>query len=187
MVLATQKPLEVRLTKFSPKLNTEGKKLITINLEMAETKDSVKGPLAEAVACMKANDSLDDVQCTEEMQSVRLAFASPATPTLFQQEFEITNLFDFSVSREKTTQAGTLNAEESGRIMVDFRFTVPLTKGGKWACNEYSNDLIMTIEKAQGELSLQDQSPDSQEARNEHIAEGEKADEGKKGKKAKKS
>lgn len=177
-MLATKKQLAVRLARFIPKLNNEGQKLVTVSLTMAEAKGAIRGALSEAVACMKANDSLDGINCDEEMESVALLFSSPATPEKIDKGFEITNLFGFSLAREKTTQSGTLNSEKSGRIEVDFRFTVPLIEGGVWAVNNYSNDLLLTIEKSQGELPLApaEDNPDSQEARNNRVTEAEGED-----------
>lgn len=195
MMLTIKKQLDVRLSSFRAKLNSEGAKLGTAGLTMEATKTVLKGALAEAAAMMRDNSSLDVIRCDEDMKSVRLEFASPAArPKVPAQVFEVTNLSGFTLEREKATEAGTLNKEKSGRIMVNFKFTIPLLTGGEWAVRNFGDDLIMNIEKAQGEMFEEGkeaaepaEGENSQEARNERIEEGEQADTkaAKKGKKAK--
>ena len=190
-MLTLKKQLWVRLSSFRAKLNSEGAKWGAMGLTLEATKDVLRGSLAEAAAMMRDNSSLDVIGCDEDMKSVRLEFASPAAPKQ-AQIFEVTNLSGFTLEREKATEAGTLNKEKSGRIMVNFKFTVPLLQGGEWAVRNFGDDLIMSIEQAQGEMfeeGKEDAEPaegeDSQPARNKRIKEGEKED-AKAGKKTKK-
>lgn len=194
-MLTIKKQLAVRLTGVQFKLDADGAKWATMRLTLTVIKGALQNGLLKAAQSMTDEASMDKVNCGEEMKSVRLEFASPATESSIQV-FEVTNLFDFSLEREKTTQAGTLNSEASGRITVDFKFTVPLIQSYRWAGENYQDDLLMTIQKAQGEMFEEGQgaaespdSPDSQPARNKRIEEGiaEDAVKPPKGKRAKKA
>jgi hypothetical protein len=169
-MLATRKQLAVRLTRFQPKVDKEGLKRVTVGLRLTETKGAVQGELSRAVEMLKENSTLDGTSCDETMEGVRLEFSSPVRPDSVTKVFEATNLFKFDIGRERSQEAGSIEKETSGRIAVDFKFTATLVESWQWGGENFGDDLVMTIEKAQGELLPDpEENPDSQEARNLRI------------------
>ena len=180
MVLAQKKQLQVRLAGFKSKIDKEGMKRLTVDVTLVETKGALRGELTRAVEVLQENPSLDGLTCDEKMEGIRLEFASPVTPGTLTQVFESTNLSSFTVGRERSTDAGTIEKQTSGRITVDFKFSPRVGEAGLWALENVGDELLMSIEKAQGELPLDtaDEGPDSQTARNQRIEEAEAADAG---------
>ena len=177
-MLTTKKRLQVRLSGFKSKIDKEGMKRLTIDMSLVETKGAMRGELASAVEMLVENPTLDGTACSEKMEGVRLTFSSPATPETINQVFESTNLFGFTIGRERSQEAGSIEKETSGRITVEFKFSPRVSEGGSWALANVGDELLMAIEKAQGELPLEpaDEDPDSQEARNLRIINEEAAD-----------
>ena len=194
LMLATKRQLAVRLVGFKPGVDREGLKRVTVSLTLTEIKGSVRGELSRAVDMLKENSTLGDTPCDETMDGVRLEFSSPVMPDAVTKVFETTNLFKFKVGRERSQAAGSIEKETSGRIAVDFKFTATLIESWQWGGENFGDDLVMTIEKAQGELLPDpEENPYSQEARNLLIINEEaeqaakvtkKKARGKKGKKA---
>lgn len=176
-MIKTGRPLEVRIVKFTAKLDSEGGKWYKVGLSLLLGDSAAVVLQAQGAAALKLmgqNAKLDEVIIDDQMESVRLEF-SPVSGQEPDKIISSTELFDFVLSRETATQAGTLKKEKSGRIALDFSFNAPMMTIANWIEERFGNMVQLKIEKAQTELALQSEAPaepddpDSQEARNLRI------------------
>jgi hypothetical protein len=132
---------------------------------------------------MGEDADIPKIPSDDKMESVQLEFTSIGSQEI-QKSIPITELADFNLSREKSTQSGTLKKEKSGRIVLSFTFSAQMMLLAGWVEEHYGNLLNVTVEKAQEELKLEGggeaseaaSNPDSQDARNERILDEEKKD-----------
>lgn len=178
-MLKTGIPIEARIKNFGPKLDGDGGKWFNVRVSVV-LGDSVAvqttADLADAFKFLKKNGGAEGVPFSGTMEGVRLAMG-PIGASSPDKIIDSTTLFKFVLSREKSSKAGTIRKEASGRVTISFTFSVLMNKLKGWLEEKYGNLINIVIEKSQTELQLTpadgSDNPDSQTARNARILDEE--------------
>ena len=155
MMLKLEEPLQVNLTKVTLKRDSEGGKWATLALSfIISSMAALTAPLKAAVSLMDKDDALDSISTADEMQNVRLEFTPVGVSKAVRKVFEVTTLTGFQIVKEKAQQSGTLKSERTGKVKLTFNCAVPMMIAGMWALDNFGNDIMLEISKAQAELPL---------------------------------
>jgi hypothetical protein len=175
-MLVMNKALKVLLGKVRLKKDSEGGKWATLVLTIKLDGISVlKGQLVNAYRLMTEDTALDAITTEDKLANVRVTFQSGAG-TGRAQVFNPKELTGFTLHRETATQAGTLKKDRGTGVELEFAFTVPLDDSGSWVVGNFGDELLMQLEKLQGDLPLEETGTDSQDARNQRVIDDEEAE-----------
>lgn len=173
-MLKEDRRIRVRVSNFSPKLDSEAKKWykVTLGLILDEAgMSAISTPFLKVLQLMKLDASTETVSRDDEMKSMRIELYA-IEGAKAKKIIECADVFEFEFSREKNTKAGTLKKERSGQIVLQFRFTCRMSEVSGWIEEVYGNLIDVELTKAQGQLATEpaeDEGPDSQAARNKRI------------------